>query len=318
MCFGMRTQRIGCLGAPAESGASQRGTVMGPAALRTAGLIAALRDLGHEVIDFGDAAPDGLEADPLSHPKMRNIAEVAGWARGLMRRGREIRAAGLTPIFLGGDHCISLGTVAAVAAEAARQGREQFMLWLDAHPDFNTFETSLTGNMHGTPVAFLCGLPGFDALLDGPLAAPLDPRNVLMLGIRSADPQERRLIRDHGVGVHDMRDIDENGIAKLLGPFLETVAQRDGLLHVSLDVDFLDPEIAPGVGTTVPGGVTFREAHLAMEMLYDSGLVSSLDLAELNPFLDERGRTARLLTDLTASLFGRRTMDRPTRTPWSG
>ncbi len=291
---------------------------MGPAALRTAGLIEALRELGHEVRDFGDAVPERPEPIPAGPCKMRNVAEVAAWAQSLTRRGREMIASGSMPVFLGGDHSIALGTVAAVAADAAARGRQQFLLWLDAHPDFNTFETSLTGNMHGTPVAFLCGLPGFGEFPGGGPEAPLDPRNVMMLGIRSADPAECRLIRDHGVTVHDMRAIDESGIAKLLGPFLEMVARRDGRLHVSLDVDFLDPELAPGVGTTVPGGVTFREAHLAMELLYDSGLVTSLDLAELNPFLDDRGRTARLLTDLTASLFGRRTMDRQTRTPWSG
>jgi arginase len=303
---------------PLEAGASQRGPIMGPAALRTAGLITALGDLGHEVVDFGDVAPGKVDLPGKAALQMRNVAELAGWTRAVMARAGEILAAGLMPVFLGGDHSMSLGAGAAVVAQAARRGREQFLLWLDAHPDFNTFETSLTGNMHGTPVAFLCGLPGFDALLGGPLATPLDPRNVLMLGIRSADLAERRLIQDYGVAVHDMRAIDEHGIARLLIPFLEMVTKRGGLLHVSLDVDFLDPEIAPGVGTTVPGGVTFREAHLTMELLYDSGLVSSLDLAELNPFLDERGRTARLLTDLTASLFGRRTMDRPTQTPWSG
>ena len=306
------TQQIGIIGAPTEAGARQRGTAMGPAALRTAGLIETLRALGHDVTDFGDAAPS---APPTG--TMPDLEQAAGWARALLRHTQDIARDGRVPIFLGGDHSMSLGSVAGMAAIAAERGRELFVLWLDAHPDFNTPQTSPSGNIHGIMVAFLCGLPGFEAILGAPLAHPLDPRNIMMLGIRSIDPPEQRLLLAHGIIVHDMRAIDEHGITRLLGPFIETVAQRQGLLHVSFDVDFLDPEIAPGVGTTVPGGATIREAHLVMEMLHDSGLVASLDLAELNPFLDERGRTARLVTDLAASLFGRRIMDRPTRTPWS-
>ena len=313
----MIARRIGILGAPVETGATQRGAAMGPAALRTAELAESLAALGHEVKDFGDAVPDRVESggEPT---RMHNFEQAAGWTRALRRRTLEMQEAGWTPVCLGGDHSISLGIGAGLTEYAASKGREQFMLWLDAHPDFNTMQTSTSGNMHGTPVAYLCGLPGFDALLGAPLATPLNPRNVMMIGIRSIDPREREMLSEYGPTVHDMRSIDESGMSRLLAPFLERVARRNGVLHVSLDVDFLDPDVAPGVGTTVPGGATVREAHLVMEMLHDSRLVTSLELAELNPFLDERGRTARLMADLAASLFGRRTMDRPTRSPWSG
>jgi arginase len=183
------------------------------------------------------------------------------------------------------------------------------VLWLDAHPDFHTLDTTVSGNLHGVPLAYASGRPGFNGYFpDLPVA--VDPARICVMGLRSVDPAERRALNEAGVTVHDMRTIDEHGVAPLLRAFLALVEKANGLLHVSLDVDFLDP--APAVGTTVPGGATFREAHLVMEMLSDSGLVSSLDLVELNPFLDERGRTATLMVDLTASLMGRRIMDRPT------
>ncbi|MEN0100841.1 MAG: arginase, partial [Brucella pseudogrignonensis] len=194
---------------------------------------------------------------------------------------------------------------------AAEKGRKQFVLWLDAHTDFHTLETTGSGNLHGTPVAYYTGQKGFEGYFPA-LAAPIDPANVCMMGIRSVDPAERDAIQKTAVSVFDMRLIDEHGVAALLRRFLQRVKDENGLLHVSLDVDFLEPSIAPAVGTTVPGGATFREAHLIMEMLHDSDLVTSLDLVELNPFLDERGRTATVMVDLMASLLGRSVMDRPT------
>jgi arginase len=216
------------------------------------------------------------------------------------------------PIFLGGDHSLSAGTLAGIALRAQALGRPLFVLWLDAHPDFHTLDSTESGHLHGTPVAYAVGRPGFEGYFPD-LSARVEPTRVCMLGIRSVDPAEREGLRAAGVAVHDMRAIDEHGIAAPLRIFLERVEAEDGLLHVSFDVDFLDPGIAPAVGTTVPGGATFREAHLVMEMLHDSRRVTSLDLVELNPFLDERGRTATLMVDLVASLMGRRIMDRPTR-----
>ena len=304
--------KIDLLGVPMEAGAGRRGCAMGPAAYRTAGLGEELAALGYGVTDLGDAVPDPVDWPTTGPGNARRYAEVAGWARRLHRQARDLAGSDALPIYMGGDHALSLGTLTGHTATAHAAGRRQFVLWLDAHSDFNTPHTSPSGNMHGTPLAFACGMDGFDDLLASPLPARLDPRDLCILGLRSVDSKERRMLQATGAQAYDMRAIDETGIKGLLTPFLDRVAKANGCLHVSLDVDFIDPEIAPAVGTTVPGGATFREAHHVMEMLHDSGLVSSLDLVELNPFLDDRGRTARLMVDLTASLFGRRVLDRPT------
>ncbi|WP_289034931.1 arginase [uncultured Roseibium sp.] len=309
----MTSEDIVLVGAPIEAGAGRRGCVMGPDAFRTAGISEALTDLGHRVRDLGNLAPEAVErvTAPLAH--LKNYNDVVGWTRSLHSCAKNLANDPVFPIYLGGDHALAAGTVTGHAAAAHDLGRPLFVLWLDAHSDFNTLESTQSGNLHGTPLAFAAGLPGFDGFLGEPLEHPVDPANIEILGVRSIDPEERKLLVKSGVGVRDMRMIDEKGIGSLLAPLLERVSAENGLLHVSLDVDFLDPDIAPAVGTTVPGGATFREAHLAMEMLHDSGLVTSLDLVELNPFLDDRGRTARLMVDLVGSLFGRRVFDRPTR-----
>jgi len=192
---------------------------------------------------------------------------------------------------MGGDHALSMGSVSGMLRYARDIDRPIFVLWLDAHADFNSPVTSPSGNIHGMPVAYVCGEADLGAILphDRPL---IDPKRVFQVGIRSVDTRERDEIAEHGVNVFDMRSIDENGIGYIMKSILSTVARENGLLHVSFDVDFLDPDLAPGVGTTVPGGATYREAHLIMEMLCDSGLVSSLDLVELNPYLDDRGKSA--------------------------
>jgi arginase len=299
------------IGVPLQDGAAQLGCEMGPSALRTAGLVEALAGLGHQVTDLGNLQP--MVGRPVAHPNgaVRNLAEICGWITVIEEAAYRESAEGM-PIFLGGDHALSAGSVAGLARRAKEKGRPLFVLWLDAHTDFHTLDSTGSGNLHGVPVAYFTGRPGFAPYFPE-LAAPVDPENVCMIGIRSVDPAERAALAETDVLVHDMRAIDEHGVAALLRGFLEKVAAANGLLHVSLDVDFLDPSVGPAVGTTVPGGATFREAHLVMEMLHDSGLVSSLDLVELNPFLDERGRTATVLVDLTASLMGRTVMDRPTR-----
>lgn len=299
------------IGIPVQDGASCLGCEMGPSALRIAGLARALTELGHEVGDFGNIAPARVEH--IRHPNaaVKELGKVAAWIQTIIDVAYR-QSAGAMPIFLGGDHVLSAGTVAGMARRAAEQGRPLFVLWLDAHTDFHTLETTVSGNLHGVPVAYFTGRSSFHGYLPA-VGAPVDPARVCMIGIRSVDPAERTALAETDIAIHDMRTIDEHGIAVLLRDFLKRVQAENGLLHVSLDVDFLDPSIAPAVGTTVPGGATFREAHLVMEMLHDSGLVTSLDLVELNPFLDERGRTAMLLIDLAASLMGRRVMDRPTR-----
>ncbi|WP_146344598.1 arginase [Phaeobacter marinintestinus] len=303
---------ISLLGIPMEEGAGRRGCVMGPAAYRTAGLEDELKALGHTVRDLGDARPDAVDTVETQHDHLKHLPKVAGWTRSLHRHAARLAQEPTLPIYMGGDHALSLGTVTGHVAAAAAQGRKQYVLWLDAHSDFNTPATSPSGNLHGTPLAYACGLDGFPEMLGQPLEHTLDPTNLCIMGLRSVDAQERALLAKSGARAFDMRAIDETGVQKLLMPFVEEVARENGMLHVSLDVDFIEPDIAPAVGTTVPGGATFREAHLIMEILHDAGLVTSLDLVELNPFLDDRGRTARLMVDLTASLFGRSILDRPT------
>ncbi len=295
------------VGAPLDCGKARKGCLMGPDAYRTAGIGRALSDLGHRVTDLGDVTPDenGIE----DRDGLVNLGETIGWTSALLRSAEQAMDRGL-PIFLGGDHALSLGTVPGVAAHAAKNGRPQFVLWLDAHSDFNTLETTTSGNLHGTPLAYATGQSGFDGFPQ--LSATVPTSQTCIIGLRSVDAPERELMAGTDVRGYDMRAIDEAGVAALLVPFLEDVARVDGALHVSLDVDFLDPAHAPAVGTTVPGGATVREAHLVMELLCDSGLMTSLDLVELNPMLDERGRTAHLMVDLAASALGRRIFDRPT------
>ena len=294
------------LGVPIEAGAGHPGALMGPAALRTAGLVRALRDLGHEVRDLGDLVPEPWSATAAEAAR---LAEITAWSRALADRSYRMMQAGGVPVFLGGDHSLSMGSVTGVARHCRETGTPLFVLWLDAHGDFNTPHTSPSGNMHGMPVALLCGEDGFDGVFPAEQRATVDPAHVHLFGIRSLDPAERRMLRARGVDVVDMRLIDEHGVGVHMRRIIERVKEAGGPLHVSLDVDFLDPSIAPAVGTAVLGGATYREAHLIMEMLHDAGIVGSLDVVELNPFLDERGKSALLLVDLVASLFGRRIID---------
>jgi arginase len=307
------TRLIEVLGIPIDIGAAQRGTLMGPAALRTAGLLTLLESLGFEVTDHGDLSIAGMRdfTDP-SPAKANHYREIQRWTRALSRRGYEIAQSGGIPIFIGGDHSLSMGSVNAMARHWQEAGRELFVLWLDAHADYNTPATTLTANMHGMAASFLCGETGLDHLLGEEPRASIDPDRLELFGTRSIDKLERELLRKRRVSVADMRQIDEFGVGILMRRVIDRVRDRNGVLHVSFDVDFLDPDVAPGVGTTVPGGATYREAHLVMELLHDSGLVRSVDIVELNPFLDDRGRTARTAVELIGSLFGQQITDRTT------
>jgi arginase len=299
------------IGAPVDSGQRVPGCLMGPAAYRVAGIAAAIAELGHGVEDWGDLAPAPVTVPACPNPAVHSLGETVGWTRSLMDRVDDALSEGGLPVVMGGDDSLALGSVAGAAAHAARVDRPLFLLWLDAHSDFHTPLTTTSGNLHGTPVAYIAGREGFDAFPAFPAALPAD--RICLFGIRSVDPAEHAALLRHDIAINDMRVLDEQGIVAPLRAFLSRVRAAGGMLHVSLDVDFLDPAIAPAVGTTVPGGTTFREAHLVMELLHESGLVTSLDLVELNPFLDERGRTARLMVDLVASLMGRKVFDRPTR-----
>ncbi|HQT74914.1 MAG TPA: arginase [Acidiphilium sp.] len=301
------------IGAPVQDGAGRPGCDMGPSAFRAAGIARAIAELGHAVEDLGNIAPAPVRPALHGNSAIKGLPEVAGWTSALADATyAAFDSTEVFPVCLGGDHSLAAGSLTGLCRRVREWQKPFFVLWLDAHPDLHTLETTKSGNLHGVPTAYAAGLPGFDGFFP-PQAAFIDPANICMLGIRSVDPAERSVIERTGMTVHDMRAIDEHGIAPLLRAFLGRVAAAGGHLHVSLDVDFLDPGIAPGVGTTVPGGATLREAHLVMEMLHDSGLVGSVDLVELNPFLDERGRTAVLMVDLLASLLGRRVLDYPTR-----
>ena len=303
------TQTI-LIGAPVDCGQRRPGCLMGPAAYRVAGLVQAIRDLGHGVQDRGDLAPLPVEGS-CPNPAVDQLPEVLGWTLALTDAVEDALSDGGMPIVLGGDHALALGSVAGAARHARRLGRPLFLLWLDAHSDFHTPLTTTSGNLHGTPVAYIAGRDGFEAF--PPFPAPIPADRICLYGIRSVDPAEHAALLKHDIAINDMRVLDEQGIVAPLRTFLTRVREAGGLLHVSLDVDFLDPSIAPAVGTTVPGGTTFREAHLVMELLHESGLVTSLDLVELNPFLDDRGRTAKLMVDLVGSLMGKKVFDRPTR-----
>ncbi|HVX76592.1 MAG TPA: arginase [Bradyrhizobium sp.] len=308
-----RNPKIALLGVPVEIGASQAGTLMGPAALRTAGIARLLDQLGHSIEDHGDLPrPPPAASDEKPPANAKYYDEIKEWVRMLSERAWQIARTGALPIFMGGDHSLSMGSVNGVARYWQEQGRPLFVLWLDAHADYNTPATTITGNMHGMSAAFLCGEPGLDHLLGDEPRFSITPDQLDLFGTRSIDPLERNLVRDRRVVVADMRAIDEFGVGVLIRRVIERVKARGGVLHVSFDVDFLDPAVAPGVGTTVPGGATYREAHLVMELLHDSGLVRSADVVELNPFLDERGRTARVAVELIGSLFGLQITDRPT------
>jgi len=299
---------VSLIGVPTDIGAGHRGARLGPEALRIAGLPEALAARGIDVRDVGNLeGPRNPWTPPVAG--YRHLEEVVAWNRALMEASLAELRAGRMPIMLGGDHCLGIGSITAVARWCREQDRPLRVLWLDAHSDFNTSEVTPSGNVHGMPVACLCGL-GPEALTRlGGDAPAIAPTQVHQIGIRSVDPDEKRLIKAHQVDVYDMRHIDENGMKRTVEAALADM-DPDTHLHVSFDVDFLDPSIAPGVGTTVPGGVNYREAQLVMEMIADSGRMGSLDIVELNPLLDDRNRTAELAVDLVESLFGKSTLMR--------
>ena len=299
---------ISLIGAPTDIGAGDRGASMGPEALRVAGLAAALRARGLDVVDRGNVAgPFNPWLPP--HAGYRHLDEVVAWNRAVMQAVAAELTQQRLPILLGGDHCLAIGSITAVARHCRENGKHLTVLWLDAHADFNTSSITPSGNVHGMPVACLCGF-GPDPLTElGGTSPALSPEQIRQIGIRSVDAGEKKLVRDVGLDIYDMRYIDEVGMKRVMEEALLNLGPRDHL-HVSFDVDFLDPGIAPGVGTTIPGGPNYREAQLCMEMIADSGRLGSLDIMELNPALDVRNQTAALAVDLVESLFGKSTLMR--------
>ncbi len=299
------------IGAPTDIGAGARGASMGPEALRVAGLHAALASHGLQVRDCGNL---NGPTNPWQAPTdgYRHLAEVVQWNQLVFDAVLAELRAGHLPILLGGDHSLGLGSISAVARHCAETGKTLRVLWLDAHADFNTSALTPSGNVHGMPVACLCGFGPTELthLAGIPGGGPaLHPSQIRQIGIRSVDPGEKRFVHEQGLEVFDMRAIDEIGMRQVMERALSGM-DAETHLHVSFDVDFLDADIAPGVGTTVPGGPTYREAQLCMEMIADSGRLASLDIMELNPALDVRNRTAVLAVDLVESLFGKSTLMR--------
>jgi arginase len=299
---------VSLIGAPTDVGAGHRGARLGPEALRIAGLGEALEKRGIDVIDRGNL--DGPR-NPWQKPVegYRHLPEVVAWNHAVMDAVLAELRGGRMPILLGGDHCLGMGSITAVARHCRDTGQKLRVLWLDAHADFNTSDVTPSGNVHGMPVACLCGLGPRELTHLGGDAPAIQPEVLRQIGIRSVDEGEKRLVKEHGLDVYDMRYIDEVGMKRAMEEALDGVDENTHL-HVSFDVDFLDPSIAPGVGTTVPGGPNYREAQLVMEMIADSGRMGSLDIVELNPIIDKRNRTAKLAVDLVESLFGKSTLMR--------
>jgi len=297
---------VSIIGAPTDVGAGHRGARLGPEAIRIAGLGEALVACGVDVVDRGNLdGPRNPWLDAIDG--YRHIAEVTEWNRIVMEAVHAELAGGRMPIMLGGDHCLGLGSITAVARWCRETGKKLRVLWFDAHADFNTSEVTPSGNIHGMPVACLCGLGPQPLTHLGGSAPALQPDEIRQIGIRSVDAGERQLIKQFGLDVYDMRYIDEVGMRAAMEEALDGMDENTHL-HVSFDVDFLDPSIAPGVGTTVLGGPTYREAQLAMEMICDTGRMGSLDIVELNPLIDDHNRTAILAVDLVESLFGKSTL----------
>ena len=299
---------VSLIGVPTDVGAGTMGARMGPEALRVAGVTQALERLGLDVKDCGNLAGP---ANPwqAAVDGFRHLPEVVAWNRLLHDAMYAQLGAARLPIMLGGDHCLGIGSISAVARHCREKGKRLRVLWFNAHADFNTATLTPSGNIHGMPVACLCGHGPRELIEVGGHVPALNPRDLRQIGIRSVDAGEKRLVHEMGIEVFDMRYIDEMGMRHTMELALALVDPNTHV-HVSLDVDFLDPAIAPGVGTTVRGGPTYREAQLCMEMVADTGCMGSLDVVELNPALDVRNQTAELAVDLIESLFGKSTLMR--------
>lgn len=294
--------KVRVIGVPLDLGAGRRGVDMGPSAMRAARLHATLRALGHEVLDAGNIATVESEARRVKDERLKYVDEVLLTCKRLAQAVTKAASSNEFPLVLGGDHSIAIGTWAGLAAV----GRNEGLIWIDAHGDFNTHETSPSGNIHGMPLAALVGL-GDERLVGlGGHAPKANPKHSVLVGIRDLDPDERKLITKSGMKYYTMRDIDEMGIRKVMGEAIQIAGKANRRIHVSFDVDVMDPAYAKGTGTPSPGGLTYREAHLAMEMIADTGQLQSFEMVEVNPLLDDQNKTGELAVGLIASALGKR------------
>jgi arginase len=289
-----------------DLGSGRRGVDMGPSAIRIGGLEERLRELGHQVVDEGDLDIKNMEELKVGDVHARYLAEIARAARLAAGKVERIMTKGHFPLVLGGDHSISVGTVSGIAAYCRARRKKLGLLWIDAHGDINTPDTSPSGNIHGMPVASLLG-EGPDELTGiGSDQPKVNARNVALVGIRSLDEGEKVRLKRHGVQVHTMSDVDRSGIHRIMKKALARVTDGTDYVHVSFDLDAVDPTVAPGVGTPVKGGLDYREAHLIMELLHDSGVMTSLELVEVNPILDDRNASGLFAVELVQSAFGKK------------
>ena len=301
------TRKIRVLGVPLDMGASRRGVDMGPSAMRVAGLEARLEALGHHVVDGGNIRVEIAETQGYGDRKARYLKEIAETCTRTAEAVVETLEEGLTPLVLGGDHSIAAGSISGVSEFYRRSNQKIGLLWIDAHSDINTPETSPSGNVHGMPLAALLGLGPEPLTHIFGYAPKIAPENTVLIGVRDIDATERENIRRAGLTeVYTMRDIDERGMRAVMEDALRAAARDTAGYHVSLDMDWIDPEDAPGVGTPVRGGATYREAHLAMEIIADHGGMVSFEMVEVNPVIDEHNRTADLAVELACSAFGKK------------
>lgn len=296
---------INVLGVPMDLGSGRRGVDMGPSAIRIAGLNERLRELGNRVVDEGDLDIKNMEEIRVGEMKARYLKEIARASKVLSGKVEKFMMRGHFPLVLGGDHSIAVGTISGIAAFCKRKRKKLGILWIDAHGDINTPATSPTGNIHGMPLAAVLGLGPKDLANVGGSYKKIDPVNVALVGIRSLDDGEKKHLKQTGVNVFTMPDIDRQGIHRIMKKALARVSDGTDYVHVSFDLDAVDPTVAPGVGTPVKGGFDYREAHLIMEFIYDSKVMTSLEIVEVNPILDEHNSSAEFAVELVQSAFGK-------------
>ncbi|HEX9654653.1 MAG TPA: arginase [bacterium] len=298
--------KIELIGVPLDLGASRRGVDMGPSAIRIAGITERLQRIGHEVIDAGDLEVVAPEVQTILDPKLKYLPEITKTLAHLAHDVGEALEREHFPLVLGGDHSIAMGSIGGVAAYLRKHNKKLGVMWIDAHGDMNTHETTLSGNIHGMPFAALLGKGASELVNIGGNFQKLQPRNAVLVGVRNLDPKEQHLIRESGITVYTMEDIDRRGIYEVIVEALEIATLHTDYLHISFDMDALDPQDAPGVGTAVRGGLTYREAHTAMEIIAGTRRVCSLEVVEVNPILDIRNTTAEVATELVESALGKR------------
>ena len=302
----MKFSNVSIMGAPMDFGAGRRGVDMGPSALRKAGMNAKLHQLGYSIQDLGNVFVEQQESMAEGAANARFLASITESCTRLAVMVEEVVGAGKFPLVLGGDHSIATGTVAGVAAAYGKRGQKVGLIWIDAHTDMNTPETTPSGNVHGMPLACCIGQGPEELTHLLGFAPKIEPRNVVLIGIRDVDQRERDLVRTSGVTVFTMRQIDELGLRAVMEQALHVASDETAGFHISLDMDAIDPVEAPGVGTPVQGGMTYREGHLAMEMICDCSGMVSLEVVEVNPVLDNANRTAELGVQLVASAMGKK------------